>query len=126
MAKKIGYIESNKALYISVTDVFDYLREQGVIDTDQRARVYRWNFEQELVKLMYNAYKSGEKMDSEVPFIIEGSFYCSWLRFISAAMRKAIKVVRNESEFQKILWALDMGVNIRTSKLFVKKVYTIK
>lgn len=35
MIKKIGYIESDGVKYISVSDVFAYLREQGVIDTDK-------------------------------------------------------------------------------------------
>ena len=34
MAKRIGYIEKDGVIFVSVKDVFEYLREMEVITTD--------------------------------------------------------------------------------------------
>ena len=126
MIKKIGYIESDGVKYISVTDVFAYLREQGVIDTDKRAHSYQWDFERSIVKQMHDAYKSGEKTDSDVPFIIEGSFYCHWVHFTYEDFVKSIKDVKNEMELKKVVYAIDLVETIDKNKMFYKRVYALK
>ncbi len=126
MIKKIGYIESDGGKYISVSDVFAYLREQGVIDTDKRAHSYQWDFERSIVKLMHDAYKSGERTDSDVPFIIDGSFYCHCLRFTYADFAKAIKVVKNETELKKVIYAIDLVETIGKNKMFYKRAYALR
>lgn len=126
MAKKIGFIEKDGVKYISVTDVFEYLREQGVIDTEERECTYRWNFEQSVVKLMHDSYKSGEKPDSEIPFIIEGSFYCHWTQFTYISLTKVIKAMRDEAELKKVVYAIDLPMAINKNKMFVKRTYAIR
>lgn len=126
MVKKIGYIESHGVKYISVTDVFAYLREQGVIDTDKRAHSYRWNFEQGIIKLMHDAYKSGERTNFDVPFIIDESFYCHWVHFTYANFVKVIRAIRNETELKKVVYAIDLIETIGKNKMFLKRAYALK
>lgn len=126
MPKRIGYIERDGIKHISVTDVFEYLREQGVIETEKQEYQYRWNFEQMMLKLLYDSYKSGEVMSTEVPFILDRVFYCHWLRFKYTDLLKAIKAVRNESELKKVAYAIDLNEYISKNKMFVKRTYAIK
>ena len=35
MAKKIGYIEKDGVIFVSVKDVFEYLRDMELINTEQ-------------------------------------------------------------------------------------------
>ena len=126
MANRIGYIEKNGVKYISVTDVFGYLREQGVIDTDEREYSYRWNFEQAITKLMHDAYKSGERLGSDIPFIIDGSFFCHWTCFTYTALTKAIKAVKNETELKKVAYAIDLTETIGKNKMFLKRTYALR
>lgn len=126
MAKKIGYIVKDRAKYVSVTDVFEYLYEQGVIDTEKRMFQYRWNYEQMMVKRLYDCYKSGEIMDCDVPFIIDNVYYCHWLRFKYTDLLKSIRAVRNESELKKLAISIDLHDWSVTNKVFIKKVYSLK
>lgn len=125
MANRIGYIEKNGVKYISVSDVFSYLSEQGAFDGNKEY-AYRWNFEQAITKLMYDAYKSGERAGSEVPFIIEGAFFCHWTRFTYDALSKAIKSVKNETELKKVAYAIDLTETIGKNKMFLKRTYALR
>lgn len=125
MANRIGYIEKNGVKYISVADVFGYLSEQGAINGDKEYS-YRWNFEQAITKLMHDAYKSGERAGSEVPFIIDGSFYCHWTRFTYDALSKAIKAVKDETELKKVTYAIDLTETISKNKMFLKRTYALR
>ena len=50
MAKKIGYIEKDGVIFVSVKDVFEYFREMEVITTEQLEWQYRWD----LSKILLN------------------------------------------------------------------------
>lgn len=125
MAKKIGYIEKDEIIYVSVKDVFEYLREMEVITTEKAEYVSRWNFEQNIIKQMYNCYKSGFYTNSDIPWIIDGEFYCHWLRFETEDFTKAIKALRNEKEVKKLVILIDFH-DFARSKLFVKRKLSLR
>ena len=95
MVKKIGYIEKDGVIFVSVKDVFEYLREMEVIATEQLEWKYRWNFEQDILKRMYTCYRSGNRTNSDIPWIIDEEFYCHWLRFTYSDFTKVMDVLRN-------------------------------
>ena len=64
MAKRIGYIEKDGVIFVSVKDVFEYLREMEVITTDQLEWQYRWNFEQDIIKLSMAGIKCRCSLDN--------------------------------------------------------------
>lgn len=125
MPKKIGYIEKNGVVYISVKDVFEYLREVEVIVSDKSEGEYRWNFEQNIIKRMYACYRSGERSNSDVPWIIDGEFYCHWLHFIYSDFARAIKVMRNEQEVKRLAMLIDLH-DFERSKMFMKRKFALK
>ncbi|WP_298046967.1 hypothetical protein [uncultured Bacteroides sp.] len=125
MAKKIGYIEKDGVIFVSVKDVFEYFREMEVITTEQLEWQYRWDFEQNLIKRMYNGYKMGNRSGDDIPWIIDGEFYAHWLRFEFTDFTKVIKTLRNEKEIKKIAMLIDFH-DFARSKLFVKRKLAIK
>lgn len=125
MPKKIGYIEKDGVKYVSVKDVFEYLRDLEVIVTEQAEYQYRWNFEQDIIKRMYACYKSGEYTNSDIPWIIDGEFYCHWLRFEYTDFTKSIKVMRNEQEVKRLAMLIDLH-DFARSKMFVKRKFALK
>lgn len=125
MAKRIGYIEKDGVIFVSVKDVFEYLREMEVIATEQFEWQYRWNFEQNIIKQTYGCYRSGNRTNSDVPWIIDGGFYCHWLRFTYSDFTSAIKVLRNEREIKRLAMLIDLHECAR-SKLFVKRKFALK
>lgn len=125
MPKKIGYIEKDGVKYVSVKDVFEYLRDLEVIVTEQAEYQYRWNFEQDIIKRMYACYKSGEYTNSDIPWIIDGEFYCHWLRFEYSDFTKAIKLLRNEQEVKRLAMLIDLH-DFARSKMFVKRKFALK
>lgn len=125
MPKKIGYIEKDGAKYVSVNDVFEYLREVEVIVSDKYERQYRWNFEQDIIKRMYAGYRSGEYTNSDIPWIIDGEFYCHWLRFEYSDFTKAIRLLRNEEEIKRLAMLIDLH-DFARSKMFVKRKFALK
>lgn len=125
MPKKIGYIEKDGVKYVSVNDVFEYLREVEVIVSDKYERQYRWNFEQDIIKRMYAGYRSGEYTNSDIPWIIDGEFYCHWLRFVYSDFVKAIKLLRNEQEVKRLAMLIDLH-DFARSKMFVKRKFALK
>lgn len=125
MAKRIGYIEKDGVIFVSVKDVFEYLREMEVITTDQLEWQYRWNFEQDIIKRMYACYRIGGRTNADVPWIMDGEFYCHWLRFEYTDFVKAIKVLRNEKEIKKLAILIDFH-DFARSKLFVKRKFALK
>lgn len=125
MPKKIGYIEKDGVKYVSVNDVFEYLREVEVIVSDKYERQYRWNFEQDIIKRMYAGYRSGEYTNSDIPWIIDGEFYCHWLRFLYSDFAKAIKLLRNEQEVKRLAMLIDLH-DFARSKMFVKRKFALK
>lgn len=125
MPKKIGYIEKDGVKYVSVKDVFEYLREVEVIVSDKYERQYRWNFEQDIIKRMYAGYRSGEYTNSDIPWIIDGEFYCHWLRFEYSDFTKAIRLLRNEQEVKRLSMLIDLH-DFARSKMFVKRKFALK
>ena len=125
MAKKIGYIEKDGVIFVSVKDVFEYFREMEVITTEQLEWQYRWDFEQNIIKQMYGCYRSGNLANSDVPWIIEGEFYSHRLRFTYSDFTSAIKVLRNEQEIKKLAMLIDFH-DFARSKLFVKRKFALK
>lgn len=125
MPKKIGYIEKDGVKYVSVNDVFEYLREVEVIVSDKYERQYRWNFEQDIIKRMYAGYRSGEYTNSDIPWIIDGEFYCHWLRLVYSDFVKAIKLLRNEQEVKRLAMLIDLH-DFARSKMFVKRKFALK
>ena len=125
MAKKIGYIEKDGVIFVSVKDVFEYLREMEVITTEQLEWKYRWDFEQNLIDRMYASYRSGNRTNSDVPWIIDEEFYCHWLRFTYSDFTDVIKVFRNEQEIKKLAMLIDFH-DFTRSKLFVKRKFVLK
>lgn len=125
MPKKIGYIEKDGVKYVSVNDVFEYLREVEVIVSDKYERQYRWNFEQDIIKRMYAGYRSGEYTNSDIPWIIDGEFYCHWLRFEYSDFTKAIRLLRNEEEIKRLAMLIDLH-DFAHSKMFVKRKFALK
>ena len=125
MAKKIGYIEKDGVIFVSVKDVFEYFREMEVITTEQLEWQYRWDFEQNLIKRMYNGYKTGNRSGDDIPWIINGEFYAHWLRFEFTDFTKVIKTLRNEKEIKKIAMLIDFH-DFTRSKLFVKRKFALK
>lgn len=125
MPKKIGYIEKDGVKYVSVNDVFEYLREVEVIVSDKYERQYRWNFEQDIIKRMYAGYRSGEYTNSDIPWIIDGEFYCHWLRFEYSDFTKAIRLLRNEEEIKRLAMLIDLH-DFARSKMFVKRKFALK
>lgn len=125
MPKKIGYIEKDGVVYVSVKDVFEYLREVEVIVSDKSEGEYLWDFEQDIIKRMYACYRSGERSNSDVPWIIDGEFYCHWLRFVYSDFARAIKVMRNEQEVKRLAMLIDLH-DFARSKMFVKRKFALK
>ncbi len=125
MPKEIGYIEKDGVKYVSVNDVFEYLLEVEVIASEKLAHEYRWNFEQDIIKRMYTCYKSGEHSNSDVPWIIDGEFYCHWLRFVYSDFTRAIKDMRNEQEVKRLAMLIDLH-DFARSKMFVKREFALK
>lgn len=125
MVKKIGYIEKDGVIFVSVKDVFEYLREMEVIATEQLEWKYRWNFEQDILKHMYTCYRSGNRTNSDVPWIIDEEFYCHWLRFTYSDFTKVIKTARNEQEIKRLAMLIDLH-DFARSKLFVKRKFALK
>lgn len=125
MPKKIGYIEKDGVKYVSVKDVFEYLREVEVIVSDKYERQYRWNFEQDIIKRVYAGYRSGEYTNSDIPWIIDGEFYCHWLRFEYSDFTKAIRLLRNEQEVKRLSMLIDLH-DFARSKMFVKRKFALK
>lgn len=125
MPKKIGYLEKDGVKYVSVKDVFEYLREMEVIDTDQRAWKYRWDFEQNFIRRIYSGYKSGNYTGWDIPYIIDGEFYCHWLRFEYSDFTKVIKALRNEKELKKLVVLIDFH-EFERNKLFIKRKLALK
>ena len=125
MAKKIGYIEKDGVIFVSVKDVFEYFREMEVITTEQLEWQYRWDFEQNINNTMFGCYRSGNLAISDVPWIIDGEFYCHWLRFTYSDFTSAIKVLRNEQEIKKLAMLIDFH-DFARSKLFVKRKFALK
>lgn len=125
MTKRIGYIEKDGIIFVSVKDVFEYFREVEVISTDQLAWQYRWNFEQNRIKCMYDGYKRGTMIGDDFPWIIDREFFCHWLHFEYTDFAKAIKSIRNEKEVKRIAMLIDLH-DFSRSKLFVKRKFTLK
>lgn len=125
MPKKIGYIEKDGVKYVSVNDVFEYLREVEVIVSEKYERQYRWNFEQDIIKRMYAGYRSGEYTNSDIPWIIDGEFYCHWLRFVYSDFTRVIKAMRNEQEVKRLAMLIDLH-DFARSKMFVKRKFALK
>lgn len=125
MPKRIGYIEKDGVKYISVKDVFEYLLEVEVIVSGNLAHEYRWNFEQNIIKRMYACYRSGERSNSDVPWIIDGEFYCHWLHFVYSDFTSAIKVMRNEKEVKRLAMLIDLH-DFARSKMFMKRKFALK
>lgn len=125
MPKKIGYIEKDGVKYVSVNDVFEYFREVEVIVSDKYKHQYRWNFEQDIIKRMYACYRNGEYSSSDIPWIIDGEFYCHWLRFEYSDFTKAIKLLRNEQEVKRLAMLIDLH-DFARSKMFVKRKFALK
>ena len=125
MVKKIGYIEKDGVIFVSVKDVFEYLREMEVIATEQLEWKYRWNFEQDILKRMYTCYRSGNRTNSDMPQIIDEEFYCHWLRFTYSDFTKVMDVLRNEQEIKRLAMLIDLH-DFARSKLFVKRKFALK
>lgn len=125
MVKKIGYIEKDGVIFVSVKDVFEYLKEVEVIVSEKSEWQYRWNFEQNILKHMYACYRSGERSSSDIPWIIDGEFYCHWLRFTYSNFTSAIKALRNEQEVKRLAMLIDLH-DFARSKMFVKRKFALK
>lgn len=125
MVNKIGYIEKDGVIYVSVKDVFEYLHEMEVITTEKLKWEYRWNFEQNILKHMYTCYRSGNRTNSDVPWIIDEEFYCHWLRFTYSDLTRVIKVLRNEQEIKRLAMLIDLH-DFARSKLFAKRKLVLK
>ncbi|WP_308745183.1 hypothetical protein [uncultured Bacteroides sp.] len=125
MAKKIGYIEKDGVIFVSVKDVFEYLYEVEVIATENQMCTSRWDFEKNILKRLYDCHKSGERTDADIPWIMDREFYCHWLRFEYTDFTKVIKTLRNEKEIKRIAMLIDLH-DFSRSKLFVKRKFALK
>ena len=125
MNKKIGYIEKDGVIYVSVKDVFDYLYEAGAISTEKQMCTYRWNFEKNLLQQAYHSYKSGVLTDANVPWIIDGAIYSQWLRFGYADFVKVIKILKNEDEVKQLVQRIDFH-DFSRNKWFVKRKFVLR